>query len=792
MEKIKNYQDEETIDIKEIIFQYLSYWKWFVFSVFITVLLGSVYFEITPKQYQSEAKILLNNDADNSSSVLLGLKDLALGSSGLSNSQVTDQIEVLKSRRLMTKVVDKLGLNIQYYQKKGIVTQEVYEEEAFVFAKFTDEDSKYAVDTVKTLKIEINPNNRYICKDVLTEKEYKGTFGKPLRFPFGNIVLLRNPLAEEGSEVTIVISPIVNVVLGYINSMEIQTVSKNGSVISLALQSALPENSNKIIDLLISQYTEDIIDDRKQVGNTTITFINDRLDLISKDLGSTDENMEKFKSREKITDLVTEGQAAIQQSSRIDDNLKQYTIQLSLVDYMDKFIKTNNKSLVPSNIGLTDPSIAQTTQVYNQLVLERDNLLKSSTEENPMIKNLNERIRESNDNLQTSLRNYKTTTQIAIDNIQRQAGEMMGTISQLPVKERGFRDIVRKQQTIEALYLLLLQKREEAEITTASTPDVVKIVDKAYYPDKPVFPKKMIVLLASGLLGLIIPFGVLYVRFLMNDKVHSRKEVEEVIKNIPVTGYIPKSEENLVDIKNTGSSSAEAFRILRTNIKFLLPGDKTKPKCIFVTSTISGEGKTHITVNLAFTLALTKKKVLVLEADIRKPKVREYLGLNKGSGGITEYLSENITDISKHIVKVNYKDSEIFPQVDVFMAGSKAPNPSELLENGKFKEIVNYGLQNYDYVLVDTAPVGVVTDTLLINKSADLMLYVVRANYLPKNLLGIPHQLKEEGKFDGHKTAILINEADIHGAYSYRDGGYHSYGYEEKEKRPWYKRFLGK
>ncbi|MDR2121712.1 MAG: polysaccharide biosynthesis tyrosine autokinase [Flavobacteriaceae bacterium] len=788
MQENKIYQDEETINIRAFIFQYLVYWKWFVFSVFVVLALGVVYLKITPKQYQSEAKILLN-EKDNSS-LLLGLQELSsLGFD--SNSKVDDQIEVLKSRRLMTKVVDKLDLNIQYYQKKDWVAQEVYKDEAFIAARFENEKTKYAVDTVRILDVEVVSPTQYICTEKEKDTQIRGTFGRPLKFPFGNLLLFRSSLAQEGDKTRLVISPITTTVLNYIESIDIVAAVKKGNVINLGLKSTLPDNSNKIIDLLITQYIEDLIDDRKQVGTATVDFINDRLSFIARDLGSADTNMEQYKSREKITDLVTEGEVAIQQSATVDNQLKQYSIQLSLVNYMDHFIRTNRQSLIPANIGLTDPSIAQATQEYNKLVLERNNLLKSSTEENPMVRSLNERIQEINTNLQASLRNYKTTTQIALTNVEKQANQMMGNISQLPVKERGFRDIVRKQQTVEALYLLLLQKREETEITTASTPNVVKIVDHAYYSQKPVAPKTIIVLLASGLLGLAIPFGVLYVRFLLDDKVHSRKEVEEIVKNIPITGYLPKYDERIIDIQNTNSSFAEAFRIIRTNINFLLPGDKNQPRSIFVTSTLSREGKSFVTVNLAFTLAFAKKKVLVLEADIRKPKIRKYLDIEGNFEGITEYLSDNIDDISKYIIKTNYKESGVALSIDVLPSGSKAPNPSELLGNGKFKEIIDYGLQNYDYVLVDTAPVGMVTDTLLINKYTDLMLYIVRANFLPKNMLEIPKRLKEEGKFNDHETAILLNGVDIYRAYGYGYGygGYYGYG-NEKGNKPWYKKLF--
>ena len=792
-EKNKIYQDEETIDIREFIYKYLVYWKWFVLSVIIALILGVLYLEITPKEYNSNASILLTKDSGGDA--MLGLQDIL---SGGDNSQVADQIAIITSRRLMTQVVSKLDLNLQYFQRKGLVKQEVYKEEAHVFVKFMDEKSRFAVDSVNTFKIEVSSPNSFVGTNTLTQQTFQGTFGQPVKFPFGSLIFLRNPQAEQGDATTIQIFPVTTAALNYINSMTVENPNSKAAgesyLVSLNLQSALPKTANKLIDTLISVYNNDVINDKKQVGNTTINFINERLPMIANDLGIADTNMERYKSDNKIVDIPSQGQAMIQQSTDIDSQLKQYNIQLNLVDYMDNFIKSNTKSLIPSNIGLTDQSIAQNVAAYNQLVLDRNALLASSTEQNPMVKSLDERIAAVNKNLRTSLDNYKTTTRIALNNIQQQVGQIAGTMSQVPAKEKGFQDIVRKQQAVEALYLLLLQKREEAEISTASTPNMIKIVDSAYYSGKPVAPKKNIVLLAAFLAGLVVPFGVLYVKFLLDNKVHSRKDVEEVIRNIPIVGYIPRSKENLVDITNTHSSSAEAFRILRTNINFLLPESKNQPKCIFITSTISGEGKTHVSINMAFTQALAGKKVLIVEADIRKPKVRDYLGIEDGScQGITDYLSGSVTHIPDRLLHIKNKNLGTSAKVDLFPSGKKAPNPSELLMNGKFSEIIDYGRQNYDYVIVDTAPMGIVTDTLLISKYADLLVYVVRANFLPKNLLEVPKNLKADGKLDAHKTTILINDVDVNETYGYGNhssGGYYGYGYLEEKDKPWYKRIF--
>ena len=781
-------ENDEDLDIKELTYRYLKYWKWIVLSIILAIILGKVYLNFTPKKYLSESKILINVGSHDNFT-LSGLSEIS-DLSELSKSNINDWIEMLKSRRLLSKVIDKLDLNVQYYENNRFISKQIYKKDANIYIKFVDEKSKYLIDKSVNLEVNIFDNKKFICKDVDTDIEFEGNFGQPVKFPFGNIIFYRNLLSSNDDKTIISIRPIIDVTLEYINSLEVENISKNGNIINLGMQSILPENANNIIDLLVLQLQEDIKDDKNKIGQNTVSFINDRLSLISKDLGITDDNMEKYKSGKRIFNVETEGIKDVQESSRIEEQIKHFSIQLSLIDYMEKFISNNNSSLLPSNIGLTDASLISSTQEFNKLILERDNLLKSSTPENPIVKNLDLQIRDYNNNLRNSLKNYKNTTSIAIKNLQKQMGHVSNKITELPSKERGFRDIFRKQQTIEALYLLLLKKREETEIATASTPNVVKVVDKAFYYNDPIYPKSSIILLLSSIIGFIIPVGILYICFFFDDKVKSKKDIEKVISNIPFIGYVPKAESNVVDIQSINSSSAEAFRILRTNINFLLPEIQFQSKCIYITSTISGEGKTFTAINLAYTLALTNKKVLLIEADIRKPKVRENLGIKEKLEGITDFLSENITidDLYSKITSIYYNnESTTTTKIDILPSGKISPNPSELLMNGKFSEIIDFGRLHYDYIIVDTAPVGVVTDTLLINNQADLLLYLIRVNYLQKNMLDILVQLQKEGKLNLHKTAILINTVDSKEGYGY--GQNYKYGYSDS-KKSWLKKFF--
>ena len=409
-------------------------------------------------------------------------------------------------------------------------------------------------------------------------------------------------------------------------------------------------------------------------------------------------------------------------------------------------------------------------------------MLKSVTNEHPNVIKLQEQISDIKRNLKNSLRLYRNNTQTTLNSIQNKQNQIVSKIQKVPSQERGFRDISRQQQIVEALYLFLLQKREENEIKAAATPENIKVIDYAYDNKIPVSPKKNIILLGALMLGIIVPFVLIYIYKLLNNNVNSKEDVENAV-GAPIAGQVPKSETSIIE-HNDNSSVAEAFRILRTNVNFLMKNSK-ESQCIYVTSTTSGEGKTFVATNLAQILTMSGKSVLLIGADIRSPKVLDYLNIAdqyRHRYGVTEYLISEDVKMEEIIIKKpdNYK-------FDVIYSGQIAPNPSELLMNGRFDDIVNYGKQHYDYVLVDTAPVSLVTDTLLIADDADLTMYVVRANYLDKRMLAIPRDLYKENRLKN--MTMVVNDVDFTKGYGYGYG----YGYgENHNNQSWFKNLFKK
>ncbi len=531
---------------------------------------------------------------------------------------------------------------------------------------------------------------------------------------------------------------------------------------------------------MVKHYNKDAVNYKNLIAKNTNKFINQRLTIITKDLSNVDKGVEELKTKYNLTDIAAEASLILHSNSELENKIIELTTQINLVDFVKEYISENTNDLVPENLGLADASLSGSTIKYNELILERNRILKSSSEKNPVIVNLNTQLTSLRESIAQSIVNLKSSLIISLNNIKKQEQRLSSKIALVPKQEREFTDIQRQRKIVESIYLYLLQKREENAISLAVTLPNSKIIDVAYGSDIPVAPKRKIVYLAALLLGLIVPFTVIYLVFLLDNKIHTRKDVEAVVK-APILGDIPKTktEKKLVVSDSDRSGPAESFRLLRTNINFMLSGVKEKAKTIFITSTLASEGKTFIAINLASVLALTNKKVLLIGADIRRPKIAEYLNVPLPKKGLSHYLMDTnlkISEVITHVKETNF---------DIIESGVIVPNPSELLMNGRFDEILAYGKENYDYVIVDTSPVNMVTDTLLLGGNANLFVYVIRVNYLDKRLLDIPKIMYENKRLPN--MAILLNDVDFERGYGYGYG----YGYGEVEvEKPWWKKMF--
>jgi tyrosine-protein kinase Etk/Wzc len=779
----------EDFNIREAIERYLSHWQWFVLAVCLCITIAYVYLRYTTSQFQASTTILVKDDKKGGMlSELSAFADMGLG--GGMKSNLDNEVEILKSRTLVERAVRKLELNVTITEKGKVNTIERYKdlpiEVHFINVRpsFYADGTKlgFVKKTADTFELTTGSNGEEGDVSVLlnSKKEYR--YGEVIATQLGDLIITKAsekkwPNGIEEKSISIVVSPLEKVVASFQGRLNVDPISKTSSVVTVSIVDPVVKKAELFLDTLIQIYNQEAAADKSFISENTSKFVANRLLLITQELDGVEKDVQQFKTSNKLTDIETEAKLFIEGSSDYNKKRIEIEIQLNMVASMLDFIKkSNNSDLLPTNMITTEGDAPGLMDSYNQLVLERNRILKSATLANPTVIKLDQQLASLKMNITESLRRLQANLNIQKRDLRGQEGLLDSKIGAIPVQERQFRVIARQQKVKEELYLYLLQKREETAISLAATEPNARVIDAAKASKVPVSPKKSMIYLASLLLGLLIPFGILYLIDLLDTKVKSRFELTRKL-SIPFLGEIPKSEtpNEIVDTTSR-SSTAEAMRIVRMNLDFMLNQvPEGRAKTILFTSTISGEGKTFLSVNLASIFALSGKKVLLIGMDIRNPKLNEYIDL-PSSAGLTNYLSSSNVKIEDYIFK-----HKSFEQLYVLPPGSIPPNPTELLMNKKVDELFAQFKKEYDFIIVDTAPVSLVSDTLIIAKQADTFVYVVRANVLDKRMLHIPEVLYREKKLPN--MALLLNDAETKKGYGY------GYGYGVTSKKvPWYKR----
>lgn len=771
-------ETEDEINIREIVDQYLNHWKWFVASTIIALIGAFGYLHFATKKYETTASIVLNKTGASSPALdILAMNSIGLGDGG--NAKVADEITILSSKRLMTKVVEKYNLNISYFVKEGFKKKEEFYTNSPISISFLDEEKRKLENFEGKFDIKIINTNKFFIKGEGLEGEY--SFNKPISSNFGTILINKNKTnKKEYSEITISFVSVVKKVESLLKQINITSGKENTSLaINFSLIDNIRERASLIIDELIAVYNEDSKDNENKLAIATSDFIAKRLAIIDQDLKSVDKDLEQFKSSNRVNNAMEEAKAYFESSLLADKTIVELKSQFEIIKQLELTMLNNKDVLLPTNVGINDLALNGAIKNYNELVLSKQDLSKSATEDNVMIQNIEKSIKNVRSNINSSLRIYKNNISTQIQTFERKKGEYDSQLSNLPQQEKGFRTIARQQQIIESIYLFLLQKREESEMKVAANTDNFRIVDKATSSVVPVAPKKMIILAVALVFGFIIPFAWIYISTLLNNKVQSKADVEKQFGGT-ILGELPKTKQTTI-AENDRSPLAEAFRILRSSLNFLLP-TTNKGKVIFVTSTTSGEGKTFTSSNMTQILGLTGKKAILIGADIRKPRILSSLGID------TKDNRQGLTDL---LINTNLHYSELILshpngyKFDVLPAGSLPPNPSELLMSNRFEELLDELKNNYDYVIVDTAPMGLVTDTLIIAPFADVTIYVVRANYLDKRMLSILKEIYAKNKLKN--LAVVVNDVDINKGYGY------GYGYgEDIDKKNFFQKLFNK
>jgi capsular exopolysaccharide synthesis family protein len=560
---------------------------------------------------------------------------------------------------------------------------------------------------------------------------------------------------------------------GLSDLLQINKTSKDGDIISISIQGTNKDKNEDILNTLVQEYNSDGMADKQIIAQSTISFINDRLFELYDELDSIEYSIEKYLVQNDMVSIESDAEITTTQKYGYQEKINELNNQLQLSFILEKALKSDKKfGLIPDNIGVSNAGVNNLVSAYNSAVLQRNKLAASAGENNPELKFLNAALLEQERNTLKTIANYRSELTLSLNTLNKFQVESNARFKSIPNKGKTLRSIGRKQGIKESLYLLLLQKREEAGITLASTAPSVKLLDYASTRLDPVSPKRLQIFILSILFSIALPIAILFLKFALDNKIHDSDDVTIASPNIPLIAELPKVAEDKRQVKETDNSPlAEAFRMLRTNVNYMLPIDlKGKAPIIMVTSTIKGEGKTFTSMNLAFVYANTNKKVLLIGSDMRNPQLHKYLNIEKEILGLSNFLHDSQTAYKDLIIK-NAMGNNCF---DVLLAGNIPPNPAELLTNGRLSLLLEDVRKEYDYIIVDTAPSLLVTDTLLIAPLADILLYVCSVKITEKRLMNFSKELKEEGKFNN--IAYVLNNV-LQPAYAYKYGYRYAYGY---------------
>lgn len=772
--------DDDNINILETLSRYLEYWKLMVVIVAVALFIGVCYMFVASKKYQASASILLIEENSKGK----GASGFDLESIGLlsTTNNIDNEIAILKSPDLMLEVVKNLDLNKTYYIKDKFREVDIYKNSPYVV--FVDNDS-----LLRSSVINFSITHESGKYNVLGECINQGTEAKsnisynfeslPAHFDVlgTQITISKSSEAKQNQvypEVFVKIGNPISIADGYAFRLNVSTVTKYASTLSLEITSSNPQKGMDILTELIRFYNIDNVKDKSKTAQRTSAFINERIASISVELGDVEKDVETYKQNKGITDLTSEAQLYMQQTASNNEKLIEVNTQIKIVSLIEEFINdsNNDESAIPT-IGLMDTGLVASIGEYNNKLIGYSTLLATTSESNPTRHRVLNELSLSRENIKSLVKNVKNTMLITKREIEKELNSNTSRIHSLPSVQRGLVERMRQQQIKEELYLFLLQKREESNITIAATSDKAKTVIRPRDTGYPIFPNKKIILFASFLAGFFVSLVVVYILLALRNKIESREELE-TLSLTPVLGVISKNEDlssNIVVNKGAMSPISELFRYLRNRIEFVL--DNQSNKNILITSTVAGEGKTFVAVNLACSLALDNKSVLLIGMDVRNPQLANVIGFSKGAG-FTDYLV-GVKEKWEDLLVRPIKD---YPNLDVLQAGTIPPNPNELLKSKGVKDFFEEVQQKYDYIVIDTAPLGVISDTYELSQYVNFTLYVTRENVTHKSAIDFVNEQYLEKRLPN--MYLVLNDVNLSSENSYRYGYSRSYGYQQK------------
>lgn len=774
MAQQQKQQDIQEFDFIKLFFHCLHYWYWFVLCVAIGVGVAILYIQSQNVVFSAYATVMIRTENNMSRS---SLQADMLEMMGYQASKIIgDEIQIITSRTIMAQAVQALNLQTEYRKKNGLRWEGQYPE-SDVLLSF----ESGVQDKVGGLQIELErKENEYLIYLKYSDEEstiHVNSLDEPIPSPLGLLTLREVRALKVGDKMRISTASVYGRATALLRQLSCQpSQSKTESnVLTISMRSDMPILSKDVINKVIELYNLDAVMDKNIMATNTANFIEERLQLVENELGDVEIAVESYMKENGLTDMSQELRIALSNQTAYQKELADIETQINLLNFLDDYLREplNERSLIPSNVGVKDGSLQKLISDYNALLLQQMRMERSATEQNPTYVQSVEESITLRQAILSSITNIRRGLQIQKSDLAKKDREFASRLYQTPEKERKYVEIKRQQEIKEKLYVYLYQKREENALTLASTVMPAKVIDAPINSSR-VSPNTKRIWMIAIVLGLGIPFLIIFLMDYLNDEVKDLREFQSVVK-APFLGhvlYMPSEKVVAVDSHNN-SAQAELFRTIRTNLRFMLT--EKKSPIILVTSALNGEGKSYVAINVAASLALLKKKVIVVGLDIRKPTLSQYLHIDF-KGELTSYLLDPTISLDDMIIPSGAVDN-----LDVLPSGAIPPNPGELIQSARLETLFNALKERYDYIIVDTAPLYLVSDTFHLDKYADMTIFVTRANYISREMLPYIQDIYASQKI--HNMACILNASTGgkrgygYGRYGYGRYGYGRYGY---------------
>ena len=769
---VEEDSEQSSFNFQKLYTIFILNWKWFVLSIIICLGCSYLYLRYKSPVYATSAKLLIKDDSNNKSAsakdAISGMVDFGIISS---NYGVDNEIEILNTRTLAVEAVRDLKLYTSYWKKGRVKNVILYKNQPIN----VDVDAAHLEKLNAPISMSIERDeNKYIVKGKYYVSVDETTVEGPFKFEktlagipatimtkAGTLFFTSGKTRMKDGDVmkVVIVSPMM-MAAQYSSALSLEQTSKTSTTLNMQLNDKNIQRGIDYLRQLVICYNRQANEDKNEIAIRTEAFVNDRLEKINSELNSTEGQLENYKKRNRLVELKVDAKESVTNLSSYEQKLNEAATQISLINSLIQFAERpgNKYQVLPSNIGLRDEASISLINDYNKVALERNRLLRTASESSPVVEELTSQLKDMNSSIRMALSQAKRNLEIQRNAVASQYGQYNQEVSRTPEQERILTQIGRQQEVKSGLYLMLLQKREENSISLAATADKGKLVELPQYVGK-VSPKTNIILLLGLILGIAIPSLVLYLLQFFRYRIEGHDDVESltdipIIADVAVANEAAKTRADIVVHENENNQMEEIFRSMRTNLQFMM---KPEDKVVMFTSSTSGEGKTFNAANLAISFALLGKKVVLVGLDIRKPRLAELFEIDNHHTGITKLLVKDDptwNDVQKEILP-----SEINKNLDLLMAGPIPPNPGEIVIRPSLEKVLNLLKENYDYILVDTAPVGLVTDTLQIGKLVDATVFMCRADYTPKAAFNAINMFKAEKKLKN--MAIVINGIDM-------------------------------